>query len=172
MADHSYNISYSNEYYDSTMAPFFRQAPNNDINNSISIIENNNIDIINNFKMLDLDKSIIDFFIDHEASNKEIYINQITFFSIKKILDLYEYYKNDNLNNIIDIGFIYLGMGWIKVIYYNSKFNKLFFRMDGGSNGYDRLENYNKMKNLSKIDNIDLINELSYNFEEILNFSE
>ena len=172
----SYNIdpntiNYSYENYDSTMAPFFRPAPNNDlsINNTLSIIENNNITIINEFKILGLEKNINDFFLDHEAFNKEIYINEYTFLSIKKILELVECYKNDNINNIIDIGFIYEGMGWIKVIYYNTKFNKLFFRMDGGSNNYDRLENYNKMKIMSKIDNIELINSVAYNFEEILN---
>jgi hypothetical protein len=171
MADHSYNINYSYENYDSTMAPFFRPAPNNDlsINNTLSIIENNNITIINEFKLLGLEKNINDFFLDNEAYNKEIYVNNITFFSIKKILDLYECYKNDDINNIIDIGFTYEGMGWIKVIYYNIKFNKLFIRMDGVSNGYDRLDNYNKMKNMSKIDNIKLINSIAYNFNEILN---
>ena len=165
------NISYSHENYDSTMAPFFRQAPNNDlsINNTLSIIENNNVDIINEFKILGLEKNINDFFLDHEAYNKEIYINKYTFFSIKKILDLYECYKNDNINNIIDIGFIYQGMGWIKVIYYNTKFNKLFFRTDGGSNNWDRSNNYNIMKNLSNIDNIELIDSNAYNFQEIIN---
>ena len=172
MADHSFNINYSYENYDSTMAPFFRQSINNDLseNNSTSIIDNNNnINIIDEFKMLGLPINLNDFFINNQAYNKEIYINEYTFLSIKKILDLYKYYKNDNINNIIDIGFIYEGMGWIKVIYYNTKFNKLFFRMDGGSNRYDRLENYNKMKNISKIDNIELVNSIAYNFDEILN---
>ena len=47
------NIKPSYENYDSTMAPFFRPAPNNDlsINNTLSIIENNNISIINEFKI-------------------------------------------------------------------------------------------------------------------------
>ena len=172
MTDYSDNINiinYSYENYDSTMAPFFRPAPNNDlsINNSTSIIDNN-INIIDEFKILGLPIILNDFFLNHEAFNREIYINNITIFSIKKILDLYKYYKNDNIDNIIDIGFIYEGMGWIKVIYYNTNFNKLFFRMDGGSNGYDRLDNYNKMKTMSKIDNIELINSVAYNFEEIL----
>ena len=60
-------------------------------------------------------------------------------------------------------------MGWIKVIYYNTKFNKLFFRMDGGSNHLDRLDNYNNMKKLSKLDNIELLFTKAYSFQEILN---
>ena len=175
MTDYSDNIysniiNYSYENYDSTMAPFFRQSINNDLseNNSTSIIDNN-INIMDEFKMLRLPINLNDFFINHQAFNKEIYINEYTFLSIKKILDLVKSYKNDNIDNIIDIGFIYEGMGWIKVIYYNTKFNKLFFRIDGGSNGYDRLDNYNKMKIMSKIDKIELINSVAYNFEEILN---
>ena len=171
MANDSYNINYSYENYDSTNAPFFRPALNNDISyaNNTSIIDNNNIDIINKFKMLGLPMNLNDFFINNQAYNKEIYINNITFLSIKKILELVNIYNNDNISNIIDLGFIYEGMGWIKVIYYNTKFNKLFLRMDGGSNGYDRLHNYNDMKNISKIDNIELINSTAYNFQEILN---
>ena len=175
MADDSYyidpnTINYSYENYDSTMAPFFRPAINSDISyvNCISLLDDN-IDKINDLKCLGLPKNINDFFINHQAFNKEIYVNNYTFISITKILDLYKYYKNDNIDNIIDIGFIYEGMGWIKVIYYNTKFNKLFFRIDGGSNGYDRLDNYNKMKIMSKIDKIELINSVAYNFEEILN---
>ena len=104
MTDHSYNINCSYENYDSTMAPFFRPAPNNDlsINNSLSIIENNNIIIINEFKMLGLEKNINDFFLDHDAYNKEVYINNITFFSIKKILELYKCYKNDDITLFLD----------------------------------------------------------------------
>ena len=167
----NYNIKYGYDDYDSTMAPFFRQAPNNDLsqNNSTSILENENIDIINDFKLLGLPKNINDFFINNQAFNKEIYINNITFISIKKIINLVKTYKQDSINNIIDLGFIYDGMGWIKVIYYNTKFNKLFFRMDGGSNDYDRLENYNNLKNISKIDIINKINSHYYDFNEILN---
>ena len=164
------NINYGYENYDSTMAPFFRQAINSDISyaNCISLLDNN-IDKINVFKCLGLPKNINDFFINNQAFNKEIYVNNYTFISITKILDLYKYYKNDNITNIIDIGFTYEGMGWIKVIYYNTKFNKLFFRTDGGSNNYDRLDNYNNMKIMSKIDNIELLNSISYDFDEILN---
>ena len=173
MADHSYNINYSYENYDSTMAPFFRQAINNDLSYvfNTSILDNKIIDIINEFKLLGLPKNINDFFINNQAYNREIYINNFTFISITKILDLNKYYKNDNINNIVDIGFIYHELGYIKVIYYNTKFNKLFFRIDGGSNNYIREDNYNNMKTLSNINNIESINSIGYNFEEILNLT-
>jgi hypothetical protein len=170
MSEYSYNINYGYTNYDSTMAPFFIQVPNNDfsINNTLSIIEDNYIDIINDFKMLYLEKNINDFFLHNEAYNKEIYINEYTFFSIKKILELSQFYKNNNITNIIDIGFTYQGMGWIKVIYYNTKFNKLFFRMDGGSNDFDRLDNYNLLKKIANETDINLINSQSYDFKDII----
>ena len=170
MSEYSYNINYGYTNYDSTMDPFFIQVPNNDfsINNTLSIIEDNYIDIINNFKMLYLEKNINDFFLNNEAYNKEIYINEYTFYSIKKILELSQFYKNNNITNIIDIGFTYQGMGWIKVIYYNTKFNKLFFRMDGGSNDFDRLDNYNLLKKIANETDINLINSQSYDFKDII----
>lgn len=176
MADDSYNvdlniINYSYYNYDSTNAPFFRRSINYDIseNNSTSLLDHNNIELIYKFKCLEMNKDINDFFINHQAFNKEIYINNITFISITKILELVKIYRNDDINNIIDIGFIYEGMGHIIAIYYNTKFNKLFLRSDGGSNGYDRLDNYNKMKKISKINNIELLYSKAYNLNEILN---
>ena len=41
-----------------------------------------------------------------------------------------------------DVFIIYAGMGWVKAFYYVPLTNMFGFRMDGGSNGYDREENY------------------------------
>ena len=165
------NIEYSYENYDSTLAPFFRKNINNNINehNSENVLNIENLNLINDFKLLNVPKDIEDFLINNNAYRCEIYINNYTFLSIKKILELYDFYKKDNITNIVDLAYIYMGMGWIKVIYYNSKFNKLFFREDGGSNNYDRKDNYDNIKKKSKIKNIEDINDISYNFEEILN---
>jgi hypothetical protein len=164
------NIQYSSEKYDSTQAPFFRKSINDDINehNSENVLNIENLNLINSFKLLKLPKNIEDFFINNNAYNCEIYLNNYTFLSMKKIIELYDFYKNDNITNIIDLGFIYEGMGWIQVIYYNTKFNKLFFRSDGGSNNYDREDNYNLMKKLSLIDSMDLINSKNYDFDDLL----
>lgn len=164
------NIQYSNENYDSTQAPFFRKSINNDINdhNSENVLNLDNLNLIDNFKLLKLPKNIEDFFINNNSYNCEIYLNSYTFLSMKKIIELHEFYKNDSINNIIDLGFTYEGMGFIKVIYYNTKFNKLFFRIDGGASNYDRKDNYDIMKIISEINNIEDINDLSYNFDELL----
>ena len=165
------NIKYSYENYDSTQAPFFRKCINNDIDyhNSENILNIENLNLIDNFKNLKLPKIIEDFFINNNAYKCEIYINNYTFLSMKKIIELNDFYKKDNITNIIDLGFIYKGICYIEVIYYNTKFNKLFFREDGGSNNDIRKNNYTIMKDLSSIDSIDLINSKDYDFEEILN---
>lgn len=163
-------IEYGCTNYDSTQAPFFRKSINNDLknHNSENILNIENLNLIDNFKLLKLPKNIEDFFINNNAYNCEIYIINYTFISMKKIIELNEFYKKDNINNIVDLGFIYKGMGFIEVIYYNTKFNKLFFREDGGSNNYIRKHNYDIMKNISKINNIENINSKNYDFTEIL----
>lgn len=162
-------IQHGESNYDSTNEPFFaRNIDNNIINtNSISIIDDN-IDLLNQLKEINLDNNIKEFLIKNNANIKELYINNYTFFSIQKIIELYNNRKKDNVENIIDICFIYEGMGWVNVAYYNSKFNKIYFRFDGGSNMYDRMENYNNLKNIAKINDENLLNINGINFNELL----
>lgn len=170
MSESSYNISYGHIGHDSTKVPFFMQSINNDnsYNTSISILDNIDYNLINDFKNLLLPNDISDFFINNKAFDNEIYINGYTFFSIKKILELSQYYKSNNINNIIDIGFIYKGMGWVSVMYYNTNFNKIFFRHDGGSNNYDRNYNYNLLKKNAGETDINSINSQAYDFKDII----
>lgn len=143
------DIKYGKENYDSTDKPLFHQNvnSNNIENNCESIIQNNdNIELIDKFKKLIQDEILLDFYINNNAYNKELYINNWTFMSIKKILEINEQYKSDHINNIVDIGFRYSGLGWIKLAFYDTELKKILYRMDGGSNGYDRADNYNKLK--------------------------
>ena len=167
----SIEIKNSQKGYDSTMAPFFRpyEDDNTDDIKSESIIpetEFTNIDSINNFSNLCDNKNIQDFFINNKGIDREIYIKEWTFFSIEKILSLDEMYKLSNINNIVDLGYIYQGMWWVVVAFYYILDKKIYFRMDGGSNGWDRMENFNRLKN---IDQILEINKNGINFFEFLN---
>lgn len=167
----SIEIKNSQKGYDSTMAPFFRpyEDDNTDDIKSESIIpetEFTNIDSINNFSHLCDNKNIQDFFINNKGIDREIYIKEWTFFSIEKILSLDEMYKLSNINNIVDLGYIYHGMGWVVVAFYYILDKKIYFRMDGGSNGWDRMENFNRLKN---IDQILEMNKNGINFFEFLN---
>jgi hypothetical protein len=141
------NLLFSPRNHDSTGQPFF--LPNIDNDTNISIIEDNNLLLNIEFKELNLLKAITDFYLDNEAYNKEMYIENWTFFSITKILELVKHYVSHDINNIVDLGFIYHGMGHIKVVYYNKITKKIHFRMDGGSNDYDRIANFNELKKIS-----------------------
>lgn len=145
------NILFSPRNHDSTLQPFFLPNVDNDSNENqnTSIIEDNNLLLNIEFKELNLIKAITDFYLDNEAYNKEMYIENWTFFSITKILELVKHYTSHNINNIVDLGFIYHGMGHIKVVYYNKITKKIHFRMDGGSNDYDRIANFNEVKKIS-----------------------
>ena len=145
------NILFSPRNHDSTLQPFFLPNVDNDSNENqnISIIEDNNLLLAIEFKELNLEKAIPDFYLNNEAFNKEMYIENWTFFSITKILELVKYYTSHNINNIVDLGFMYHGMGHVKVVYYNKISKKIYFRMDGGSNDYDRMANFNELKELS-----------------------
>lgn len=75
--------------------------------------------------------------------NEELHYNSFIFMDIKSIKERYDTY-----NNIFDIGFIYRGMGHIMVLSMlkcKGK-NQLFFRFDGGSNGFEREINYKYYK--------------------------
>ena len=145
------NILFSPRNHDSTLQPFFLPNVDNDSNENqnISIIEDNNLLLAIEFKELNLEKAIPDFYLNNEAFNKEMYIENWTFFSITKILELVKHYATHNINNIVDLGFMYHGMGHIKVVYYNKISKKIYFRMDGGSNDYDRIANFNELKKIS-----------------------
>tara|TARA_B100000424_G_scaffold264955_1_gene253956 strand:+ start:1285 stop:1809 length:525 start_codon:yes stop_codon:yes gene_type:complete len=162
-------IQHSISNYDSTNEPFFSRNIDNNIidTNSINIIDNN-IDLLNQLKDIDLDNNIKEFLIKNNGITKELYINDYTFFSIQKIIELYNNRKKDNIVNIIDICFIYEGMGWINVGYYNSNFKKIYFRLDGGANMYDRMENYNNLKKIAKINDENLLNIDGINFDQLL----
>lgn len=155
------NIGHNNEIeiknslagYDSTMAPFFRGYVDDNVDDIVcdSIIPHNNvnnIDTINRFIELCKSKSIQDFYINNNGMDREIYIKHWTLLSLEKILGLDSTYKESGIENVIDLGYMYHGMGWVIVVFYYIKTGKLYFRMDGGSNGYDRKENFDKLKDL------------------------
>lgn len=80
------------------------------------------------------------------------------------IMCLDELISKDFYKNFIYIGHTYYGMGHIKCIGLDKNTGKLFIRMDGGSNGYDR--EYNHKSNLQYDPNLD--NETGkYTFEQI-----
>ena len=83
------DITNSKRLYDSTMAPFFRQYIDNDIDDikSESIIPETDItsiDTIDNFNTICNSKEIKDFYINNSGIDREIYLKSGHFFLLKK----------------------------------------------------------------------------------------
>tara|TARA_B100001057_G_scaffold44330_1_gene39595 strand:- start:2291 stop:2818 length:528 start_codon:yes stop_codon:yes gene_type:complete len=79
--------------------------------------------------------------------NKEVYLGGWTLMSLKGALEKYEFYKSRGQEHIFDFAHEYAGMGHINVVSCDLKTHQLFYRPDGGSNGYDR--EYNQQKTLT-----------------------
>ncbi len=131
----------SSDSYNSTKEPFF----NNDINKDIFKLNNK---VISHYNIPDnLNRNIILIYNLLSDPLKEIYIGEWTIFSLKFAIEQYNLLCKANRKDVFDIGYRYLGLGHIELISCDLSTHLLFYRPDGGSNGYDREFNYNNLIN-------------------------
>ena len=78
-------------------------------------------------------------------SDRETYLGDWTIMSLKQALEKYKGYCSEGQKNVFDIAYRYRGMGHIEVLSCNLYNHLLFYRPDGGSNGYDRIYNHEKI---------------------------
>ena len=76
---------------------------------------------------------------------KEIYLDEWTIMSLEEALKRYKDLCAQGQNNVFDIGFRYIGMGHVEMISCDLQSHLLFYRPDGGSNGWDRENNFNDL---------------------------
>lgn len=73
----------------------------------------------------------------------EYYFNNWTLRSLKHVDDRFKVMKEEGNNErIVDFSVRYCGMGHCVVCSYDTKDGKIFYRRDGGSNGWDRKFNW------------------------------
>jgi len=142
VSDITFDCSFGTSNHNSSDMPFFR----NSASCNESVIDQNIDEKLDHIEFAD---EIKNFYRKRQTSTQEYYINCWTFFSIDTILDRKKIIRKDNVITI-DLAFTYLGMGHIKVAFYHPKHNKILYRNDGGSNGWDRKDNY---KNLINFEN-------------------
>ena len=165
------DLQNSQSGYDSTIAPFFRGYVDIDrdkVESDSIIPEYNiiNIDLINRFTHICPDQIIQDFLINNKGIDREIYTGEWTLLSMQKILDLDTTYRESEIKSIVDLGYVYHGLGWIIVAFYYRNSGKIYFRMDGGSNCYDRLSNFNNLKTINH--SIKMVIENGITFTDLL----
>ena len=131
----------SEENYDSAQMPFFMKDKTNEF-------KVNNKDIPQSPEGLNRNIKLMYELIGNP--NIEVYIRDWTFLSLNKAIEVYNDYVNNNQTKVFDIGFMYIGMGHIKVLSCDLENNLFFYRFDGGSSGHDRILYRNMILNYDK----------------------
>ena len=117
-----------NDYVGSDM-PFFMK----DDNNTFTVGHHNLPEMPN-----DLNHNIIKMFQIIGNPQREVYINDWTIMSLNQCIQMYEMKVNNGQDMVFDIGFIYAGMGHVRMLSCDLKTGKLFTRIDGGGDDYAR----------------------------------
>lgn len=74
--------------------------------------------------------------------NHYIKNENFTIFTMEQIINRMDYTgKHYGYTKLIDVGIIYAGMGHVIILTWDRIKQKYFFRLDGGSNGWDRESN-------------------------------
>ena len=150
----TFNLTYNNNHY-----YFNISMPEWTSNNMPAMIQSTSGEIIKDksiekkLNLINLPNEIKDFYKEIGTTLQEIYIKEWTFFSIQNIIKMIENYKKDNIETI-DFAYKYLGMGHVKVAFYDTRYQTIFYRNDGGSNGYDRNDNYNNLVNFNNTNSL------------------
>ena len=82
----------------------------------------------------------------------EIYIGDWTIMSLNQCIDVYNNYCNNGQTKVFDIGYMYIGMGHIKMLSCDLDKHILFYRIDGRGDGYARDYHRNKILNYNPND--------------------
>jgi hypothetical protein len=119
--------------YNSTQEPFFQQNPtkSGDIGNKQDGV---NV-ILENISLPTLLQKIYLIIGDPTI---EFYHGEWNILQLEDVKKRVEIYKSKNQNRAVDFAIKYEGMGHITVISYDPELDMIYFRHDGGSNGYDR----------------------------------
>ena len=126
----------SKEGYDSTIEPFFMKDDDINFTEDYKDIPEIPESLNRHIKLM---YQIIG------NSKIEIYIDEYTIMSLDKCLETYKNLCDNGQELVFDFGYRYVGMGHIEVISCDLSNHLLFFRDDGGSNGYDREDNYQRL---------------------------
>lgn len=92
-----------------------------------------------------LNRNILDIYNLLGDPEREIYLGDWTLMSVKNAIDRYNELCKLDRKDVFDIGYKYMGMGHIQMISCDLNSHLLFYRPDGGSNGYDRQDNLDKL---------------------------
>lgn len=64
--------------------------------------------------------------------------------SLQKVCDAYERMKENGQSRMVDFAYIYAGMGHVVVCSYDPELARIYYRGDGGANGWERSDHFNR----------------------------
>lgn len=118
--------------------------------------------------MFDLPVELKYFFMHYETCENEICCGDLNFYKLNHIKTLAEKY-NVYQNEFIDIGDIYYGMGEFIVLALHCQSGKYFFRFDGGSNPYERVDHFKcNIINFGKPEGMNFDSQKSFTLLDVL----
>ena len=123
--------------HSSICQPFFMQSQHKVNENGYNLeIVNNLLDKISLSNELKIIYQIIG------EVNVEYYFDNWILMSLNDVYKHYTEFKKQNQDRVISFALAYLGMGHVIMISYDPVTKKIYYRRDGGSNGWDRELNY------------------------------
>ena len=81
-----------------------------------------------------------------DSTEREFVYHNFIFCTFDEVINKYKIYLENKQDKVCDIAYCYHGMGYFVVLTMNTTNGYFFFRIDGGSNDYDRLYNWNFIK--------------------------
>lgn len=138
------NAQFTRQGADITQVPFFQADIDTQVNletleNNSTLEYRNQVEDIANRNNWSLQLKYIYLLVG--TADREFTYRGFTFFSLNKILEREQHYQRVQQNYLCDLALQYEGMGWVYVLTLDRESGQYFVRMDGGSNGYDRLNN-------------------------------
>ncbi len=128
----------------------------NSSNNSFFIKEEVSNDDVNNYKTNETNKILENLYgIPNELAKIykiignpyiEYYFGEWILKSLINLIERRNIMLQEKNKNVVDFGIRYCGMGHCVICSYDPEDSKIFFRRDGGSNGYERVDNWNFIK--------------------------
>lgn len=134
----------SNPGYRAIEAPFCNQEPND---NQVCAVKFDPHKVNKFLNYITVPKGLKELFQIIGATDVEFYWDKWTLFSMDQIEARFEVYRKHEQFRVIDFAQAYLGMGHVVVVAFDPADLTIFFRRDGGSNGWDRDCNWNRIKN-------------------------
>ena len=136
------NAEISEEGHESANAPFCMKGPCTPFRQDFKRLPEIPEGLNRNFKYLYeiIGNPNVD--VTLRTAEKEGYVEEWTIMGLHTSLSQYRDYVKDGQTRVFDFAYRYMGLGHIEMISCDLHTHNIFYRRDGGSNGYDRLFNY------------------------------